>query len=76
MKQLLAIIPAVAFVGFAVWKFMASEWSSTWRTRRSGPSNNWKNEGYMANQDGKSWSDIDSTATSTPKRPSGPGTWN
>ena len=59
MTPLIALVPAVAFMGFTVWKFMASEWSGSWRTRRSGPSNNWQNENYMAKQDGMSWSEID-----------------
>ena len=53
------LVPAIALILFAIWKFLAVEWTSMWRTRRSGTSNNWQNEGYMANQDGRNWSEID-----------------
>ena len=57
--RVIILVPAIALILFAIWKFLAAEWTSTWRTRRSGASNNWQNEGYMANQDGKSWSEVD-----------------
>jgi hypothetical protein len=69
-----ALVIALALMAYAVWRFAVSEWSSTWRTRRSGPANNWQNEGYMANQDGRNWSEIDGTiAKSPPPRRSGGG---
>ena len=76
MIGLVTLLVVVALMAFAVLGFFVNEWTSPWRTRRSGSANNWQNEGFMANQDGKSWSDIDGTASSTPKRPTGAGTWN
>jgi len=61
MIQTIILGLVLIFMGFAAWKFLSAEWSSTWRTRRTGYINNWQNEGYMANQDGKSWSEIDNT---------------
>ena len=70
----IAFTVSMALMTIAVWKFCTSEWSSTWRTRRSGPETNWENEGYMASQDGKSWSQIDGTiASSAPPRSQMPG---
>jgi hypothetical protein len=74
MMQMVVLITATAFMGFVVWKFFVAEWtSSPWRTRRSGPSNNWQNEGFMAHQDGKSWQEIDAASSTDvpPRRPSG-----
>ena len=60
---------AAALLAFAGGKFLLAGSSMTWRTRRGGAANNWQNEGYMANQDGKSWSEIDGTiADSAPPR--------
>jgi len=61
MKLAIILVPAVTLLGFAAWKFLSADWNSTWRTRRTGAANNWQNEGYMANQDGKSWSEVDGT---------------
>jgi hypothetical protein len=75
MMQAIILVPGVTFIGFAIWKFLSGEWVSAWRTRRTGPTNNWQNEGYMANQDGKSWSEIDGTIANTaPPQRGGGGT--
>jgi len=74
MMPAIALVAVVALMAFAVWKFAVAEWTTTsWRTRRSGPSNNWQNEGFMAHQDGKSWQEIDAAMSTDvpPRRPSG-----
>jgi hypothetical protein len=68
-----------AFVAVAMWKFAIAEWfPQSWRTRRSDASTNWQNEGYMADQDGKSWSEIDGTIarSAPPNRAGGAGIRN
>jgi len=58
----------------AVWKFWASEWNGQpWRTRKSNAANNWKNEAYMAHEDGMTWQEIDAAIGTDfpPRRPSG-----
>lgn len=61
MTRAIILVPGLALMAVAVWKFLAADWSSMWRTRRSDASNNWQNEAYMARQDGKSSSEIDGT---------------
>jgi hypothetical protein len=70
MMQAFVLVAVVTFLSFAAWKFLSADWNSSWRTRHSDPTNNWQNEGYMANQDGKSWSEIDGTIANgaPPKR--------
>jgi len=61
MIQAVILVLVLTLMGVAAWKFLSAECSSTWRTRRTAAENNWQNEGYMANQDGRSWSEIDGT---------------
>ena len=51
-----------AFIALAVWKFLSAFWlPPLWMTRRSGPGNNWRNEAWMAEEDGVSRWSIDGT---------------
>lgn len=72
-----AVLPimGIALIAVAIWKFVAADWTSRRLTRRSGATTNWQNEGYMANQDGKSWSEIDGTIddSAPPARQTGSG---
>ena len=58
----------------SVAKWLRAEWNpQSWRTRRSGPENNWKNEAFMAREDGKTWQEVDAGISTDvpPRRPSG-----
>ena len=76
--QAIVLVAVAMVLAVAVWRFLSIGWRSDWRTRRSGPANNWQNEGYMANQDGASWSEIDGTIASSapPRRGYGGNTGN
>jgi hypothetical protein len=50
------------FIAIGIWKFVRVMWHpESWRSRNSSATNNWQNEGYMAHEDGWSWSEIDGT---------------
>lgn len=73
MMQSIIFIAVIAMMIVAVCRSLVIGWRSDGRSRRLGPSNNWQNEGYMANQDGMSLSEIDSTIgnSAPPQRGSG-----
>ena len=75
MIQAIILGVVLILMGLAAWKFLSAEWNSTWRTRRTGATNNWQNEGYMANQDGKSWSEIDNTIANSAPPSRGQGSY-
>ena len=65
MIQLIILLPIGLFVLFALTKFFWAEWRPQfWRTRQSSAANNWSNEGYMAQEDGKKLQDIDASISS------------
>ena len=58
MKSAL-LIAALIFAVVAVWKAL----SVLWRRRRPGPSNNWKNEHFLAMEDDGTWAENGQSVT-------------